>query len=92
MFSIIIMIMAPATGASCALLRRNSQPAEGGGHARTAASTYADGSRQLDHSLVKRPRRDAGAAERRIGRWLGQRIRNSWPGTRNATLQKPIRR
>ena len=47
---------------------------------------------QLDHSLVKHPRSDAGAVERRIGRWLGQRIRNSWPGTRNATLQKPIRR
>jgi len=27
---------------------------------------------QLDHSLVKHPRSDAGAVERRIGRWLGR--------------------
>jgi hypothetical protein len=26
--------------------------------------------RQLDHSLAKRPRSDAGAVERRIRRWL----------------------
>ena len=27
---------------------------------------------QLDHSLAKRPRSEAGAVERRIGRWLGR--------------------